>query len=40
MIQVKFSPLTIDCKLGPYTIKFDVSDPDGCATTYTITLTG
>jgi hypothetical protein len=40
VIRVKFDPLFLDCKLGPYTIKFDLSDPDGCFTTYTYTLTG
>ena len=32
--------MTLGCKLGPYTIEFNVSDPDNCTTTYTLTLTG
>ena len=37
---MNFGPLTLGCKLGPYTIEFNVSDPDNCTTTYTLTLTG
>jgi len=37
---VNFGPLTLGCKLGPYTIEFNVSDPDNCTTNYTLTVTG
>jgi hypothetical protein len=40
VIRVNFSQSSLACKFGPYTIKFDVSDPDGCASTYAIKVTG
>ena len=40
MLRVKFGPLTIGCKLGPYTINFDVSDPENCTSTYNLTVSG